>query len=149
MDIYKDLLSDISDFAIVVFGFCISLYTLLYSFILNKTDLLQDIAEEVKLGNLVVNKTQKETNYIRYIKRMRQINSYYIKCIWFSLIIYFLSLLVKYTEKILIEIKLDDIVYIINTAYILLSFAFILIIYIVLILINSIKIYNKNTTISE
>lgn len=96
MDFYNNLLSDISNFAIVVFGLCVSLYTLIYSFIMNKKEQLIEIVELKKAGETVKSFTYKETIYRNSIIRMKILNNYIITCLLISLPIYIFSLIVKY-----------------------------------------------------
>lgn len=147
MDLYKDMLSDISNFAIVVFGFCISLYTLIYSFLLSKIDQLNELSENIKAGELIINKTQKETNYKNYILRMKKINSYNIYCLWVSLIIYLLALIIKYLKFEEIQVTIGKLKLTILSVYILAFLAFFLLFFIGVLLINSLKIYERNTKI--
>lgn len=147
MDFYNNLLSDISNFAIVVFGFCISLYTLLYSFILNKKEQLKEITDLKKSGERVTSYTYKETNYINYIKSMKSFNKYIIICLSISLPIYFFSLLIKYYKLYNLDIVLFNRKYEAYTVYLLLICSILLFIYIVILIVKSIKIYNQNTKI--
>ncbi len=148
MDFLENILTDISNFSLVIFGFCATLYTVVYSFILNKKDSLSEIIELFKLGEKATLHTLKETSYTNYIIRMRKFNSYIIFCLWSSLIIYSLSLIIKYfnfyeysicyNNKELLQGYL---------VYILLAFTVALFFSIVLLIIKSLKTYNQTTKI--
>lgn len=141
------ILSDISNFALVIFGFCATLYTVIYSFILNKKDLLKEISEAIKTGEKVVLQTQKEQNYINYIRKMRTFNKYIIVCLWTSLIIYVFSLVVKYLR--LYKLKIDFLDHEIEgyLVYLLLLFTICLFTIIVVLINRSIRTYNKTTNV--
>lgn len=148
MDCLENILSDISNFALVIFGFCATLYTVIYSFVLNKKESLDEISELIKLGEKVPLHTLKEVSYRNYIMRMRKLNFYIILCLWFSLIIYVLSLIVKYFK--FYELNLTANNEIILTGYLvyaLLLITSILFLSIVILIRKSIIIYNKTTQI--
>lgn len=148
MNCLENILSDISNFSLVIFGFCATLYTVIYSFILNKKDALSEISELLKLGNKVPLHTLKESTYINYIKRMRKFNRYIIICLWFSLGIYVLALIFKYFKLYNLELKLSDNIVISGyLVYVLLILTIFLFSQIVILIIRSLNIYNKSTKI--
>ena len=141
------ILSDVSNFALVIFGFCATLYTVIYSFILNKKDLLKELNESLKVGEKVVSHTQKEQNFILYIRKMRSFNKFIIGCLWYSLFLYLSSLFVKYLKLYLLEFNILGITIIGYFVWILLILSFSLFLTIVILLNKSIKTYNKTTKI--
>ena len=141
------ILSDISNFALVIFGFCATLYTVIYSFILNKKDLLKELNESLKIGDKVVSHTQKEQNYILYIRKMRLFNKLIIACLWFSLFLYLSSLVVKYLKLYLLKIEIFEITIIGYLVYILLTLTISLFLLIAILINKSIKTYNKTTKV--
>ncbi|MET3035914.1 hypothetical protein ABXT08_07430 [Chryseobacterium sp. NRRL B-14859] len=148
MECLENILADITNFTLVIFGFCATLYTVIYSFVLNKRESLNEISELLKLGEKVPLHTLKETSYKNYILRMKKFNFYIIICLWFSLVMYVLALIVKYFKLYEYTLHIDnkDILkgYLV---YILLAFTLILFISIVLLIRKSINIYNKATKI--
>lgn len=148
MDSLINILSDISNFALVIFGFCATLYTVIYSFILNKKESLNEITELIKLSEKVPLQTLKETSFKNYIIRMRRFNSYIIYCLWSSLIIYIASLIIKYFEFYKLILKIND-TYSINgyLVYMLLLLTIVLFISITILINRSIVTYNKTTKI--
>ena len=52
MDILNNLLSDIGNFSLVVFGFTATLFTVIYSFIINKRENLKEISDKIKNGQI-------------------------------------------------------------------------------------------------
>lgn len=148
MDSLINILSDISNFALVIFGFCATLYTVIYSFILNKKESLNEITELIKLSEKVPLQTLKETSFKNYIIRMRIFNSYIIYCLWSSLIIYIASLIIKYFEFYKLSLKINDTFSIDGyLVYILLLLTTILFISIIILINRSIVTYNKTTKI--
>ena len=73
-DLAKDCLSDLWTLYLTFIGILLSLFTLLYSFILSKRDELKIIAEQIKLGDKSPLIIQKRKFAIAYIKRLVNIN---------------------------------------------------------------------------
>ena len=67
-------LYDLWNFHLVVIGFSLSIFTLLYSFILNKRYELKTIAEQIKSGDKSPLIFQKEKFAIKYIMRLKIFN---------------------------------------------------------------------------
>lgn len=141
------ILSDISNFALVIFGFCSTLYTVIYSFILNKKDLLKELNETLKVGEKVISYTQKEQNYILYIRKMRLFNKFIIACLWFSLFLYLSSLIAKYLKLYVLKIEILGKTIEGYLVYILLILTLSLFLSIIILINKSIKTYNKTTKI--
>lgn len=148
MNCLENILADISNFALVIFGFCATLYTVIYSFILNKKDSLNEIVELLKLGEKVPLHTLKETSYSNYITRMRKFNSYIIICLWSSLVIYTTSLIVKYFKLYKWSVKYNEQQILEGyLVYIILFFTIILFVVIVFLISKSLKTYKSTTKI--
>jgi len=71
----NDILSDLWNFHLVLIGISLSIFTLLYSFILNKRDELRNISEQIKNGDKSPALVQKERFAIKYIYRLKKINT--------------------------------------------------------------------------
>jgi uncharacterized membrane protein HdeD (DUF308 family) len=71
----NSILSDLWNFHLVLIGISLSIFTLLYSFILNKRDELKTISEQIKNGDKSPILVQKERFAIRYISRLKKINT--------------------------------------------------------------------------
>ena len=69
------MLSDLWNFHLVLIGISLSIFTLLYSFILNKRDELKTISEQIKNGDKSPVLVQKERFAIKYISRLKKINT--------------------------------------------------------------------------
>ncbi len=146
MDSWINLLSDISNFALVIFGFCATLYTVIYSFILSKKESLNELNELIKLNIEVPLQTIKETSYKNYINRMRRFNFYIIYCLWCSLFIYITSLIIKYFKFYENKLEISDKIVVEGfLVYILLILTIILFLCIVLLIRKSIVTYNRTT----
>ena len=89
--IIESILSDICNFQLVVFGFSISIFTLLFSLIMNKRDQLKIYSDYFKNGNSSPEIDQKSSFSISYISRLKKINKYLIIQIFFSFFLYLLS----------------------------------------------------------
>jgi hypothetical protein len=74
----SNCLSDLWEFHLVIVGISLSIFTLLYSFILNKRDELRNIAEQIKNSGTNPSLVQKEKFAITYIRRLKKLN---INCI--------------------------------------------------------------------
>ena len=70
----NEILSDICNFQLVVFGIAVSLFTLLFSFIMSKREQLKVYSNEVKLGNSNPETFQKIEFCKSYISRLRRTN---------------------------------------------------------------------------
>ena len=105
MEIYKEILSDIGNFSLVIFGFSVSLFTVIYSFIINKREYLKEYSDKIKSGNTDPLFFQKQNNAILYITTMKKLNIFLIISIFISLGIYICSIITKYfvSDKILKE----------------------------------------------
>ncbi|GEM_PF-1940157 len=148
MNFLENILTDISNFTLVIFGFCATLYTVIYSFILTKKDSLNEIAELLKLGERVPLHTLKEISYSNYIIRMRRFNSYIIICLWSSLIIYTFSLLIKYFKLYKLPIKYEGQQILEGyLVYIILFFTILLFVIIVILILKSLGTYKSTTKI--
>ena len=69
------MLSDLWNFHLVLIGISLSIFTLLYSFILNKRDELRAISEQIKNGDKSPTLIQKERFAIKYISRLKKFNT--------------------------------------------------------------------------
>ncbi len=87
----NDLFNDLWNFHLVLFGIALSIFTLLYSFILSKRDEIRNIAEQVKSGDKNPLLSQKENFAIKYIKRLKSINDKIVVIVILSLIFFIIS----------------------------------------------------------
>lgn len=83
----NDYLSDLWDFHLVLIGISLSIFTLLYSFILNKRDELRTLSEQIKNSGTNPTLSQKEKFAVKYITRLKKLNQ---NCIYIFLISTFL-----------------------------------------------------------
>jgi hypothetical protein len=76
MEFINDILNDLWHFHLVLIGIALSIFTLLYSFILNKKDELKAISEQIKTEGAKTNPilVQKERFSANYIVRLKKIN---------------------------------------------------------------------------
>jgi uncharacterized protein YpmS len=71
----NNCLSDLWNFHLVLIGISLSIFTLLYSFILNKRDELKAISEQIKSSGKNPTIEQKERFSISYIRRLKKFNA--------------------------------------------------------------------------
>jgi len=95
--LYNDILSDISNFVLVVFGFSMTLFTVLYSLIMGKREVLIEYAEEIKNGSEDVRLHQRHANAKRFIHSFKNFNNHLIRTVFINFIVYLLSMTLKYT----------------------------------------------------
>jgi hypothetical protein len=139
MDILNNLLSDIGNFSLVIFGFTATLFTVIYSFIINKRENLKEISDKIKDGQIDPIMSQRKSNAVRYITSMKTINFQLIISLFSSLTLYIISLLFKY-------ISIDNCIK--NYAVVILGILMLLVlIQIIYILITTIKKYINETKI--
>lgn len=50
MSILNNILGDIGNFSLVIFGFTATLFTVIYSFTINKRENLKEISDKIKNG---------------------------------------------------------------------------------------------------
>lgn len=72
----NNILNDLWNFHLVLFGIALTIFTLLYSFILSKREELRGISEQVKLGANSPLLSQKESFAIKYIARLKSANKH-------------------------------------------------------------------------
>ncbi len=98
IQLYNNLLGDIGNLMLVVFGFSVTLFTVLYSFILNKRELLIEYADRIKRGEsdrdpLIM---QKNSNATKFIHNLKRFNIHLILVIFVDLIAYLVCMFSKY-----------------------------------------------------
>lgn len=139
LEIYNSILSDLSNFSLVFFGFSISLFTLLYSFIATRRDTLKEYNEKIKQGNNEPILHQRINNTVIFIKKMRTVSFNFIVTIGLEITSYLLCIISKY---VIIDISTKRII-----VYISGSLAAIIFIYLGVLLSCVIRDFTKNTKI--
>ena len=98
------ILSDIGNFALVIFGFTATLFTVLYSFILGRREQLKEVSDRIKQGEQNPIIYQRQSNAMVYIKSMKNFNVHLIIALISNLVIYVTCMGTKYFLSI-VEIK--------------------------------------------
>jgi hypothetical protein len=137
--ILDNLLSDIGGFVLVVFGFTITLFTVLYSFILSKRELLSEYSDQIKSKGSDPMLLQKNNNAKSIIIRLKNLNRHLIIIIFTTLSTYLLCMVTKYFVSN--NCAKSIIIYISGIIVAL------IIIYVCIMLLVTIKDYYKNTRI--
>jgi magnesium-transporting ATPase (P-type) len=70
------LLNDIWNFQLILFGLAVTLFTVIYSFLIAKRDELRSISDSIKNGDTTAITKQKETFARKYILRLKKINNH-------------------------------------------------------------------------
>lgn len=96
IDLLNNLLGDIGNFVLVVFGFSVTLFTVLYSFILNKREQLKEYNDKIKEGTKDALIFQREKGALVFIKNMKRFNKHLIVAIFIDLIVYLCCMFSKY-----------------------------------------------------
>ncbi len=106
----NNLFNDLWNFHLVLFGIALSIFTLLYSFILSKRDELREISEQVKAGIVSPLLAQKESFAKKYIKRLKSANNHTSLIIVITFVLFAISWVfhrlisdcnVEYKQKVL------------------------------------------------
>ena len=139
LNLMNSILSDIGNFVLVIFGFTVTLFTVLYSFILSKREQLKEYSDRIKNGDKDPILHQKSTFAKSIINRLKRLSSHLIGIIAISFISYFFSLIIKY----LIDNKHTKECFVIGLG----SITLLLIVYVGIMLFVTIKDYIKNTKI--
>lgn len=96
LELYNSLLGDIGNFVLVVFGFSVTLFTVLYSFVLSKREQLKEYSDKIKQGNNDPLIYQRHSNAIRFIARFKKFNNHLIATIFIDLFVYLACMTIKY-----------------------------------------------------
>ena len=87
----NEILNDLWNFHLVLFGVALSIFTLLYSFILSKRDELKSISEQVKIGDKSPMLAQRESFAKKYIIRLKSANNHAALTILVTFILFLFS----------------------------------------------------------
>ena len=137
----NDLYNDLWNFHLVLFGIALSIFTLLYSFILNKRDEIRNIAEQVKSGDKNPLLTQKENFAKKYINRLKSIND--------KIVVIVISSLFFFLVTWIYQRVISDDYYCLKlySLYIIGSITFCLLLYLVYMFVIIYKYYKNETAI--
>lgn len=139
IELYNSLLGDIGNFVLVVFGFSVTLFTVLYSFILSKREQLKEFSDKIKNGSQDPLIHQRHSNAKKFIERFKRFNNHLIVTIFVDLIVYTSCMFIKYFISN-IEVK--------ETSTLLMGiFAIFIIIYVAVMLTLTVKDYLRITKI--
>lgn len=133
------LLTDLFNIHLVLLGISLTIFTLLYSFILNKRDELRVISEQIKREGLNPVLQEKESFAIKYIQRLKKINTGNIIIILFS------SFLFTYSWIVLRFINTCSLYFRKISLIIILLLSLFTVIYLIIIFIKMYNHYEKET----
>ena len=133
--------TDISNFLLILMGIALSLFTLLYSFILSKKDQLLELSFIIKQGNKDPLLIQKQNNAIRYIKKLKIYNDKLVLLILLTFIFSLISwLLAKFSH-------FYDLKYLVIIFYVITFFTILLLIFFIYIIYLLFKSYVQDTKV--
>jgi magnesium-transporting ATPase (P-type) len=81
---YNGILSDITNVSLVILGICITIFTVVYSFVINKKDEVTEILNKSKIGTVSLDEKQKYIFAKRIIDRYKKLNTNLIYLCIFS-----------------------------------------------------------------
>ncbi len=139
IELYNSALGDIGNLVLVIFGFSVTLFTVLYSFIIAKREQLVEYSDKIKNGNKNLVIHQRQSNAIKFIEKFRTFNKHLIFIILVDLLIYITCIIFKYI--------VDDICFKEIATWTLTIIASLIIVYVSVMLIITIRDYFKITKI--
>jgi hypothetical protein len=137
----NNILNDLWNFHLVLFGIALTIFTLLYSFILGKREELRGISEQVKLGVNSPLLSQKESFAIKYITRLKSANKHTALTILITFIFFVFSWI---SHRLVSDCYLQ---YKKTAVFLVASLTFIIIIYFIFIFIKIYQYYKAETKI--
>jgi hypothetical protein len=96
LELYNSILGDIGNFVLVVFGFSVTLFTVLYSFILGKREQLKEYGDKMKSGSQDPLIHQRHSNAKKFIERFKKFNNHLIVTLFIDLFVYLACMFIKY-----------------------------------------------------
>lgn len=131
---FLNILSDLTNFNLAIFGISITIFTVLYAFILNRKDAIREMNIIIKSGKASPSLVQKASFFVSHIESWKELNFHVKLASIFSVFLFTIGLFSKYFREGS-YIKLASIV--------LSIFSFILFLYIMIILIKVFSNYAK------
>lgn len=96
IELYNSIISDIGNLSLVIFGFSVTLFTVIYSFIIGKREQLKEYSDKIKDGSKDLLVLKRQHNAIRFIEKFRSFNKHLIITIFIDLIVYVSCIFSKY-----------------------------------------------------
>lgn len=121
----NDLFNDIWNFHLVLFGIAMSIFTLLYSFILTKRDELKIISESIKSGDKDPILIQKQNFAKNYIVKLKKTNDKIIIIILVSFCLFIINWVYeRFVSDCKVELKRFSLFISFGLTFLLLLFLF-------------------------
>ncbi|GAB4029633.1 hypothetical protein GCM10028774_01950 [Spirosoma jeollabukense] len=128
-----ELLSDVANFNLTMFGISMSIFTVLYAFILSRKDSLRELSDIIKSTQASPSQMRRSSLFIMHTNKWTQLNSHLRNIVATSFLLYCTSIILKY-QKISEHIK-----YISFSVFGLTSILFIYIVIILILVFNNYK----------
>lgn len=136
---FYNLIGDIENFVLVIFGFSITLFTVLYSFIYTKRDIVIEVDEKIKQKKDDLFSIRERSNAILIIIKFKSMNRHLSILTCLSFFTYLVSIFIKYYNMIF-SFSLGCVCF-------LMILAIIIVIYVMIILVITHKDYTILTKI--
>ena len=120
-ELFTALLSDMSSFNFGVFSIALSIFTVLYAFILSRKDSLRDLNDIIKGGNNNLFLVQRVSFFASHTLRWKKINNNVAAIVFLSFCLYSSNVVLKYfpvTQTAVYLVKIMLILTLILAAYI-------------------------------
>ncbi|MCU0352043.1 MAG: hypothetical protein MUF43_14645 [Flavobacterium sp.] len=90
------IISDVSNFNLGIFGISITVFTVLYAFILSRKDSLRDLNDIIKAGNDSPFLVQRVSFFSAHTKKWKELNNHLRNIILLSILFFFIGMVIKY-----------------------------------------------------
>lgn len=130
-----NVFSDIANFNLSIFGISITVFTVLYAFLLSKKDYIRELNELIKQEKAPLYAVRRVSFALVHMRRWRSLNTHLAIIAFSSLFFYVINIIAKYVHHSLTFAILD------------ISATFLLASYLVLMLITAFKNYSRETNI--
>ena len=139
LELYQSILSDIGNFVLVIFGFSVTLFTVLYSFIIAKREQLKEYSDRIKTGSTDPLHIQRHSNALKFIKRFKRFNMHLVLTIFIDLGTYLSCMAIKYFINSEYRLRIST--------YVLITITVFILVYVVTMLVITVRDYLKITKI--
>ncbi|MDH4462174.1 MAG: hypothetical protein QE277_12180 [Flectobacillus sp.] len=133
------ILSDISNFNLGMFGISITVFTVLYAFILSRKDSLRELNNIIKSGNNSPALIQKTSFFLAHTTKWKRLNQHLKYLATISIFLFFAATILKYIYYA------EENKSLINLVWLLVILTFLVAAYILVVLALVLKNYNKTT----
>ena len=135
-EVIINLLSDIANFNLSIFGISVTVFTVLYAFLLSKKDFIKELNELIKQDKAQFYAIQKVSFALVHMRRWKSLNNHIAIVAFSSFFLYLFAITSKYINCNLLSVRIA------------LPLTFLLAIYLILMLVSVFRIYSKETSMN-